>query len=75
MCARVMLTGQFSQVSDETEIAKAKVGLFERHPEMATWPDDHGFVVNKIDITDIFLLDFYGGGATPTPEEYYKVTM
>ena len=61
-CARATFSGRFVQVSDPVELATAKAFLFDRHPTMATWPDDHDWTVHEIDIAEIWLIDIYGGG-------------
>ena len=61
-CARVVMSGKFVDVTDESELAFAKDALFERHPEMATWPDDHSWRVHKIILDEIWLINIYGGG-------------
>lgn len=61
-CARVVISGDFEAVTDPNEFATAKSFLFDRHPTMQTWPDDHNFNVYKINIREIWLIDIYGGG-------------
>lgn len=61
-CARVVMSGQFIAVTDEDELSFAQTALFERHPEMVTWPEDHSWKVHKIDLNEIWLIDIYGGG-------------
>lgn len=61
-CARVVISGDFEAVTDPNEFAAAKSFLFDRHPTMQTWPDDHNFNVYKINIREIWLIDIYGGG-------------
>ena len=29
---------------------------------MKSWPDGHGFVVHELKISDVWMIDFYGGG-------------
>ncbi|XP_069744637.1 protein CREG1 [Narcine bancroftii] len=72
LCCRVILCGTIMMVN-KTEVDIAKKALFERHPEMASWPRDHGWYFAKLNITDIWVLDYFGGLKTVTPEEYYKV--
>ena len=61
-CARVVMSGKFVDVTDASELAFAKDALFERHPEMATWPDDHSWRVHKMILDEIWLINIYGGG-------------
>ncbi|XP_063298156.1 protein CREG1 [Pelobates fuscus] len=71
LCAHVILFGSIQQVTG-TEIDTAKLALFTRHPEMASWPRDHNWFFAKLNIMNIWLLDYFGGIKTVTPEEYYK---
>jgi hypothetical protein len=61
-CARVVFSGKFVDVTDPNELAFAMEALFERHPTMVDWPADHSWKVHKIIISDIWLIDIYGGG-------------
>lgn len=61
-CARVVFSGNFTMVTDPEELAFATNALFERHPTMTTWPTDHDWKVHRIDLTEIWLIDIYGGG-------------
>ncbi|XP_051870251.1 protein CREG1 isoform X2 [Pristis pectinata] len=71
LCCRVILCGTIVTVN-KTEIGIAKKALFERHPAMASWPPDHGWYFAKLNITNIWVLDYFGGLKTVTPEEYYN---
>ncbi|XP_012413218.1 protein CREG1 isoform X1 [Trichechus manatus latirostris] len=72
LCAHIMLSGSITKVN-ETEMDFAKHSLFTRHPEMKDWPSDHNWFFAKLNITNIWVLDYYGGAKTVTPEEYYNV--
>ncbi|XP_067896961.1 protein CREG1 [Heterodontus francisci] len=72
LCCRVILSGTIMKVN-ETEIDFAKEALFSRHPEMPEWPRDHGWYFAKLNITNIWVLDYFGGIETVTPEEYYNI--
>lgn len=60
---------------NETERDVAKRSLFVRHPEMEAWPPGHDWFFAKLNITNIWLLDYFGGPKVVTPEEYYNVTF
>ncbi len=52
--------------SDEVEVAKT--AMFSRHPVMKTWytgdtEDMHQFGFWKLDLEEIWLVDFFGGAA------------
>ena len=38
----------------------------------AAWPKWHKFIFYKLEISDIFLVDNYGGAKPVTVQEYYK---
>ncbi|XP_040278858.1 protein CREG1 [Bufo bufo] len=71
LCAHIILSGSVLKV-DAAEADKAKMALFSRHPEMETWPRDHDWFFAKLNITNIWVLDYFGGIKTVTPEEYYQ---
>nr|XP_019968131.1 PREDICTED: protein CREG1-like [Paralichthys olivaceus] len=73
LCARVLLSGSVIQVND-TEAEFAKKSLFSRHPEMIDWPTDHNWFFAKFNITQVWVLDYFGGVKTVTPEEYFQAT-
>jgi len=74
-CAHLILTGKIVTLDENSdEYTLAKEGLFNRHPEMPTWPASHGWTFRKLDIENIMLLDFFGGVKTPTVEEYLNAT-
>ena len=75
-CARVVFSGVFEDVTDPDEEAFAKAALFERHPTMASWPDDHSWKVRKISqMTEIWMIDIFGGASIIDQAEYYAVEM
>ncbi|XP_032633312.2 LOW QUALITY PROTEIN: protein CREG1 [Chelonoidis abingdonii] len=73
LCAHIIFSGTVDKVN-ETEAVFAKLALFSRHPEMASWPRDHNWFFAKFNITNIWVLDYFGGLKTVTPQEYYNVT-
>ncbi|XP_041482931.1 protein CREG1-like [Lytechinus variegatus] len=72
LCARLMLFGQLVNVTDPKETSFAKEALFSRHPLMPTWPKDHDFGFKKLIVTDVWILDFYGGGSSVSVDDYYN---
>merc|ERR1712194_865570 len=48
--------------SSGNNISVGKSALFARHPQMQTWPKDHGFEVHELTLSSIWMIDFYGGG-------------
>ncbi|KAI3713198.1 hypothetical protein L1987_71771 [Smallanthus sonchifolius] len=71
-CSKITLTGKLNEVEAKSEEAgMAKKALFSKHVEMKNWPKDHTFKVYKLDIEDIFLIDFYGGSKSVTVDQYF----
>ncbi|XP_004688505.1 PREDICTED: protein CREG1 isoform X1 [Condylura cristata] len=74
LCVHIILSGVVTKVN-ETEADFAKQSLFIRHPEMKTWPPSHNWYFAKLNITNIWVVDYFGGPKIVTPEEYYNVTV
>jgi len=76
VCARLTLTGTFVVLEEDSEEYEfAKESLFQRHSTMEKWPQNHGWLIAKIDIQDIWLIDFFGGATILSPEEYFAVDI
>ncbi|KAG8450097.1 hypothetical protein GDO86_002646 [Hymenochirus boettgeri] len=71
LCAHIILSGSIQQV-EGSESDTAKMALFTRHPEMKDWPRDHNWFFAKLNITNIWVLDYFGGIKTVTPEDYFS---
>jgi len=71
-CARVTLSGSMVEVTDADETEQAQAALFSRHPAMAGWPGDHSFAFWKVDIKNIWLIDYFGGAANISTADYFK---
>ncbi|KAG0585635.1 hypothetical protein KC19_2G026800 [Ceratodon purpureus] len=71
-CARLTLSGKMQEVTDTQELDFASQALFSKHPEMPDWPKGHKWVFYKLEIADIFLIDYYGGAKPITVDEYYR---
>ena len=75
-CAHIILTGNMVNVPKDSEEGEfAKRALFSRHPVMPDWPKDHGWFFTKLNITNIIVLDFFGGAITVPLEEYFNATV
>lgn len=59
---------------NDTEAEFAKKALFSRHPEMIDWPGDHNWFFAKMEISQVWVLDYFGGVKMVSPEDYYKAT-
>lgn len=76
VCARLTLTGTLVELDkDSEEYQFAEDALFERHSTMKKWPNGHEWVIAKIDIEDIWLIDWFGGATILTPDEYFAVDL
>ena len=76
VCARVTLLGRLVAVDkQEQEYEMAIKALFERHPSMADWPEDHEWVIRKMDIHQVWLIDYFGGATILTSEEYFGASL
>jgi len=75
-CAHIILTGNMVSVPKDSEEGEfAKRALFSRHPVMPDWPKNHGWFFTKLNITNIIVLDFFGGAITVPLDEYFNATV
>jgi len=75
-CAKVILSGIYLKVNSSTpEYTFGRQSLFEKHPAMKDWPEDHGFYVAKVDLKQILVLDFFGGIHSVKPEDYFRANL
>ena len=75
-CAHLIITGTFIKLdpeSDEEEVART--ALFSRHPVMNDWPEGHHWFFAKINITNILILDFFGGAVTVPVQDYFNAQL
>ena len=71
-CARLVLSGNLSKVAvGSSEETAAKAALFAKHPSFKNFPPGHAFYVAKLNIDGLWLIDTYGGAATPDPADYF----
>ncbi|KAK1438859.1 hypothetical protein QVD17_04671 [Tagetes erecta] len=71
-CSKITLTGTLNEVEAGSEEADmAKKALFSKHDEMKNWPKDHAFKIYKLNIEEIFLIDFFGGPKPLTVDQYF----
>lgn len=70
ICMRVVMVATMENVTNATA-AYGKAALFERHPGMKQWPDDHSFYVVTLKLKQLWIIDAFGGAGKVTPEEYY----
>ncbi|XP_010091953.2 protein CREG1 [Morus notabilis] len=75
-CAKLTLTGKFKLVDPKSKEAEfAKTALFSKHSEMKDWPKSHNFQIFKLEIENIFLIDWFGGPKPITSDEYLHPKM
>ncbi|KAL7030493.1 hypothetical protein ACKWTF_006682 [Chironomus riparius] len=75
-CARIMMSGEALRVQKDTpEFDYATKSMTSHHPASAHWIDAHDFFLCKMNISQIVVLDWYGGPHYVTPEEYYKTNL
>jgi hypothetical protein len=75
LCARLVLTGTFLIVPPGDELDTAKEALFARHTSMKQWPVGHEWLVAKLEIQDIWLIDFFGGASILNVDDYLAVDL
>jgi len=71
-CGRLTITGNLTKVPKE-DIEKAKRFLFATHPVMKGWEAAHVFEPFWMDpksITEIFIIDMFGGSVPVTVDEF-----
>ncbi|KDP45418.1 hypothetical protein JCGZ_09667 [Jatropha curcas] len=72
-CAKITLTGKLKLLEGNSkEVEFARSALFTKHPEMEGWPKGHNFQFFKLDIEDIFLIDWFGGPKPLTIDQYLQ---
>jgi hypothetical protein len=75
MCARLVMSGEMQKVVDAHELELATTALFQRHPAMESWPAGHGFFVAKLVVSDIWLIDTYGGADQVSTSDYFGASQ
>uniref|UniRef100_A0A182QT91 CREG-like beta-barrel domain-containing protein n=1 Tax=Anopheles farauti TaxID=69004 RepID=A0A182QT91_9DIPT len=77
-CARIMISGRADKIENGTEEYKfGQNAMFSRHPAAKKWveTDGHNFFLCKLNITQIAVLDFYGGPHYVTVEDYMAADL
>ena len=73
-CAKLSIQGSIAPCGDAITCQVGKKTLFDRHPQMKDWPEDHGFVVHELNVNDVWMIANYGGGGTIAVKEYQNAT-
>jgi Pyridoxamine 5'-phosphate oxidase len=71
VCARLTLTGKLVEVTDPVEKEFSLQSIFSRHASMTAWPEDHEWIVAKLELSDIWLIDFFGGASILDLDAYF----
>ncbi|KAK7266218.1 hypothetical protein RIF29_18860 [Crotalaria pallida] len=70
-CSKLTLIGKLKLVYKKSKEAEfGRNALFSKHSEMKGWPKDHHFKVYKLEIDNIFLVDWFGGPKPINRKEY-----
>jgi hypothetical protein len=85
LCARLSLAGNIRLVCRATEgdsgddvctdeyLASMESVMFDRHPAMRSWPTGHDWGYYEMDITQIWIISFYGEAIFVDPDQYYAI--
>ncbi|XP_023301314.2 protein CREG1 [Lucilia cuprina] len=72
-CARAIISGQVVKMDKSSnDYDGALVAFVERHPAAKNWLKAHSFYLCELNITNIFVLDYYGGPHTVNITDYYN---
>lgn len=75
-CARIMISGETLKVEKNSEEYNfAAKAMTSHHPASKNWIDAHDFFMCKMNITQICVLDWYGGPHFVSLEDYYKASL
>lgn len=69
-CAKLSIQGSLSPCKDKLTCQIGMKALFDRHPEMKSWPEDHDFTVHELDVHDVWMISNYGGGGVIPVDDY-----
>jgi hypothetical protein len=76
VCARLTLSGMLVEVDAATaEFKDVQAAFFERHTQMQFWPVHHNWVILKLVIQDIWLIDYFGGASILNVNEYHAAPL
>jgi hypothetical protein len=78
VCARLTLTGTLVPVdhdSGDDEYQMALQALYQRHRQMQNWPADHDWLIAKLEIEDIWFIDYFGGASILNVEDYFAAQL
>ncbi|KAG2448849.1 hypothetical protein HYH02_006200 [Chlamydomonas schloesseri] len=73
-CARATFVGRVLRVPEQDR-SMAQTAMFARHPAMADWPTGHQFDFYELHVTEVHLLDWYGGMSIVDANDYYSAEV
>jgi hypothetical protein len=75
-CARIMISGEALRVDKGShEYDFAAKAMSSHHPATAHWIDAHDFFLCKLNISQIAVLDWYGGPHFVTTDDYFSANI
>ena len=77
ICARLTLTGRLVELdpsSDEYAMLSQEA-LYQRHEQMSNWPIDHNWVIAKLEIEQVWFIDYFGGPSILDVDEYFNAEL
>lgn len=76
VCARLTLTGKMVEVPKESdEYAKMLAAFYARHAQMQYWPVDHDWVIAKLEVSDVWFIDYFGGASILDVDAYLNANI
>lgn len=80
-CSRLVISGTFANVT-ATEYSDAVSALNTTHPVMSGWgcfggntgPEGHGFFVAKLQVSQVWMINMYGGASVLSPDDYFSAS-
>ncbi|KAG2432875.1 hypothetical protein HXX76_008607 [Chlamydomonas incerta] len=73
-CARATLVGRVLLVPEQDR-SLAQTAMFARHPAMADWPTGHQFDFYELHVSEVHVLDWYGGMSIVDGNDYYSADV
>jgi len=72
-CAKLTISGTVSPC-DGSSCDVGLEALLAAHPQMADWPEEHGFSVSEMMISEngLWMIASYGGGSVMNADDYYS---
>lgn len=78
-CSHIILNGVIKTLDvGSKEEAFARTALWTRHPEMPMWDGNtqgHNWFFAKLEISNVIVLDFFGGAHYITVDEYFAAKL